>query len=204
MPPMPVYYVGKGSQFGVLDMFDGARQEDYEAALRRLESSSLLDLARRRADAGGLTRGDVQHFHDEWLGEPGATVGVKAGEQDRRWWPDQHVELVLRAGIRKALELALPNDEHGLLAVEALWVCAAEGVFYVYVNEGPRQVTIIVYTPPPKYSERERELDERIWVIKARDDYDAGVPGEIRRLNPDDDWPVLIERRLRYAAQTNA
>lgn len=189
MPPMPVYYVGKGAQFGVLDMFDGTRQEDYEAALARLESTSLRELAEQRVSAGGLTDGDVEHFRNDWLGT---------------WWPQQHVEAVLRAGIRKALQTALPSDRHGLLPVEALWVCADETVFHVYVNEGPRQVTVIVYTPPPEYSDRDREVEERIWVVKARDDFDDALPGEITRLNPDDEWPVLIERQLRYTAETSA
>ena len=87
--------------------------------------------------------------------------------------------------------------------MEALWVCADENVFQVYVNEGPHQVTIIVYTPPPKhYPDRVHELRERIWVVKARDDFDDDLEGHIRHLNPDDGWPVLIERQLSYAVRT--
>ena len=37
---------------------------------------------------------------------------------------------------------------------------------------------------------------------QTRDDYDDTIPGPITRLNPDDEWPVLIERQLRYVAQT--
>jgi hypothetical protein len=188
---MPVYYVGKGSQFGVLDMFDGTNQEDYEAALGRLESpSSLAQLAEQRAEAGGLSDRDVEHFEHDWLGDT--------------WWAAKHVALVLRAGIRRALQTALPNERHGLLPIEALWVCASEDVFQVYVNEGPHQVTIIVYTPPPQYSTRDRELEERIWVVKTRDDWDETLPGPVTRLNPEHEWPVLIERQLRYAAAAGA
>ena len=128
MPPMPVYYVGKGRQFRVLDMFDGTQQEIYDETLARLDDTSLSELAERRAAAGGLTDQDVRHFENDWL---------------RTWWPQKHVELILRAGIRKAIQTALPNSDHGLLPIEALWVCSNEGVFQVYVNEGPHQVTVI-------------------------------------------------------------
>ena len=188
MPPMPVYYVGKGSQFRVLDMFDGTQQELYDETLARLEDTPLTELAQHRADEGGLTDQDVQHFENDWLGT---------------WWQHKHVGLILRAGIRKAIQIALPNDDHDLLPIEALWVCADDGVFQVYVNEGPHQVTVIVYTPPPElYASQRQELEERIWVVKTRDDYDDTIPGPITRLNPEDEWPVLIERQLRYVAQT--
>lgn len=189
MPPMPVYYVGKGTQFGVLDMFDGTDRAVYDAALERL-NRPLAELAVERAAKGGLSETDVRHFDKDWLGND--------------WWPNKHVELILRAGIRKALEVATANDRDNPLPVEALWVCADEDVFQVYVNEGPHQVTMIVYTPPPKhYPGRQRELDERIWVVKTRDDFDGTLEGSpIQHLNPHDEWPVLIERQLRYVAET--
>jgi hypothetical protein len=34
------------------------------------------------------------------------------------------------------------------LPIESLWVCANEGEFQVYISEGPRQITVIVFTPP--------------------------------------------------------
>ena len=88
-----------------------------------------------------------------------------------------------------------------MLPIEALWVCADEDVFQVYVNQGPHQVTVIVYTPPPgSYAARAHELNENIWVVKVRDDYDGTLHGsEIHRLTPESDWPVLIERQLRYS-----
>ena len=189
MPPMPVYYVGKGTQFGVLDMFDGTDRAVYDAALERL-NRPLGELAAERAAKGGLSNTDVRHFDKDWLGE--------------EWWPNKHVELILRAGIRKALEVATQNEREKLLPVEALWVCADENVFQVYVNEGPHQVTMIVYTPPPKhYPEREHELQERIWVVKTRDDFDDNLKGShIQRLNAHDEWPILIERQLSYAVRT--
>jgi hypothetical protein len=190
MPPMPVYYVGKGRQFRVLDMFDGTQQEIYDETLARLDDTSLSELAERRAAEGGLTDQDVQHFENDWL---------------RKWWPQKHVEVILRAGIRKAIQTALPNSARGLLPIEALWVCSNEGVFQVYVNEGPHQVTVILYTPPPvEYAERAQELEEHIWVVKTRDDFDETIPGPITRLSPpEQEWPVLIERQLRYVAETS-
>ena len=197
MPPMPVYYVGKGTQFRVLDMFDGTNQAVYDAALDRLDSQlSLTELADARMAAptehASLSETDVKHFRKDWL---------------KDWWPNLNVELVLRGGIRKALQVALPNDERAtLLPVEALWVCADEEVFHVYVNEGPHQVTVIIFTPPPEYEDPplpRQIFEERIWVVKTRDDwddtYDTLTAPSIVRLNPGAEWPILIERQLHYA-----
>ena len=143
----------------------------------------------------GLLKSDVQHFREDWLG-----VGVP---KEEKWWPDKHVELVLRAGIHKAIKTALPHDDRDrLLPIEALWVCSNDGVFQVYVNEGPHQVTVIVYTPPPEmYPDLAHDAKELIWVVKTRDDFDDTIEGEITRLSADGEWPVLIERQLRYASQ---
>jgi hypothetical protein len=41
-------------------------------------------------------------------------------------------------------------------------------------------------------------------VVKTRDDFDGAYPNEtIRRLTPEEDWPVLIERRLSYVEQAS-
>jgi hypothetical protein len=187
MPPMPVYYVGKGSQFGVLDRFDGAHRERYDEAIARLQgAASLEQLAEQRRLAGdsALSTNDVAHFRNDWL---------------TNWWKGKNVALVLRAGILRALQLALPQPHRErLLPVEAIWVCAQEDVFHVYVNEGPNQVTMIVYTPPPDdYSARGPAHPERIWVIKTRDDFD--LEEGTTRLNPGVEWPVLIEHQLQYS-----
>jgi hypothetical protein len=196
---MPVYYVGKGSQFGVFDkLFDGTERDIYDATIENLDKYTLMELTHERRAQGFkgdqvLTDIDVEHFEKDWLGT---------------WWPYQHVELVLKAGIKKAVQTALPeNNEKGeLLPIEALWVCASENVFHVYVNEGPHQITMIVYTPPPgNYYARAGVLHERISVVKVRDDFDGVLRGsELTRLNPDDDWPVLIVRDLQYETQPGA
>lgn len=201
MPPMPVYYVGKGSQFGVFDkLFDGTDRDIYDATVENLDKYSLMELTHARRAAGFkgdpdlLTDVDVDHFEKDWLGA---------------WWPYKHVELVLKAGIKKAIQTALPeNNQKGeLLPIEALWVCAAEDVFQVYVNEGPHQITMIVYTPPPGnyYGRRAGVLRERISVVKVRDDFDDVLRGSgLTRLNDEADWPVLITRDLQYETDPGA
>jgi hypothetical protein len=196
---MPVYYVGKGSQFGVFDkLFDGTDREIYDATIENLDNYSLMELTHVRRTQGFkgdqvLTDIDVEHFEKDWLG---------------KWWPYKHVELVLKAGIKKAIQTALPenNQKDELLPIEALWVCATEDVFQVYVNEGPHQITMIVYTPPPgNYYARAGVLHERISVVKVRDDFDGLLHGsELTRLNQQDEWPVLIVRDLQYETQPGA
>jgi len=197
MPPMPVYYVGKGSQFGVFDkLFDGTDRGIYDVTIENLDNYSLMELTQQRRAQGFkgvdvLSDVDVEHFEKDWLGA---------------WWQYKHVELVLKAGIKQALQTALPenNEANTLLPIEALWVCAADDVFQVYVNEGPHQITMIVYTPPPGnyYGRREGVLRERIAVVKVRDDFDDTLRGsELTRLNDEQDWPVLIVRYLQYETQ---
>jgi len=200
---MPVYYLGKGAQFAVLDdLFDGTNEDVYRSALRDLGESSLSALTERRQAAGSrLTDTDVRHFGSHWLG---------AGE--KAWWPNLDVERVFTAGLQKAIETALPKakDKDGidrrLLPIEALWVCANENVFHVYVNEGPHQVTMIVYTPPPgSYEATSNQFDENMWVVKIRDNFDGTLQGSpIIRLNPGEEWPIIITRQLQYTNETQA
>jgi hypothetical protein len=192
MPSMPIYFVGKGSQFGVLDTkYTGEDPGVYEAAISALESvdeGSMADLA-RESYGDGLSEGDLQHFHDDWL---------------RDWWQHKHVGELIRQGFLAALRLATEDDPDRPLPLEAVWVCANEGVFQVYVNKGPRQVTVLVFTPPPP-SEHDHvpdgtlTEDENIWVVKTLDDHDSRfAPEEIEVLN-EGSYPIIIKRRLKFA-----
>jgi hypothetical protein len=185
MPPMSVYFVGKGAPFEAFAIYDGTNEQVYQNMLDTLATTTLSQLAEDYAAQVGLSADDVAHFKSDWLGTSS-------------WWPGQHVELVLRAGIRRAIQAALPNESHTqLLPIEALWVSSQADVFHVYVNEGPYQVTILVYTPPMPEDAVEGERHERIWVVKTRDDADGDLKGSaITRLNAGDEWPVLIERQL--------
>lgn len=185
MPPMSVYFVGKGEPFEVFAMYDGTNEDLYREMLHTLETKTLGELAADYAAQIGLSEDNVTHFQSHWLGTSS-------------WWPGQHVELVFRAGIRRAIATALPNESHTqLLPIEALWVSSQADVFHVYVNEGPHQVTILVYTPPMPDDVTGGERHERIWVVKTRDDSDGDLEGSaITRLNAGEEWPVLIERQL--------
>lgn len=200
MPSMPIYFVGKGRQFGFLDhLFGGEKHEymqAYDAALQRIAAtSSLADLADQHArqwkgpHVAGLSPDDAEHFRNDWLS---------------RWWKGKDVQNVLRAGYKAAIERARDLE----LPIESLWVCAQEGQFQVYVCEGPRQVTVIVFTPPPpgegdarEHSQEPLTEDEPIWVVKKEDaddgTYTARGGGNVERIDTDDD---IILRRVRYAA----
>lgn len=191
MPSMPVYFVGKGSQFGVLDTkYTGENIEVYLDAISALESvdeASMADMARQRY-VEGLSDFDVEHFRKDWL---------------RDWWRTKHVGELIRQGFLAALRIAI-EDEANPLPLEAIWVCANENTFQVYVNRGPRQVTVLVFTPPPP-SQDEHIADEflteheNIWVVKTLDEDDQRIaPDEIEVLNEGQD-PVIIQRRLKFA-----
>lgn len=194
MPSMPIYRAGKGSQFGMLDRQFGGDKSSYmrayDAALQRIDQS-LTNLASRHEGPGELSHKDVEHFTQHWL-------------QDKDdWWPEGlHVEDVLRAGYAEAIRRARTLE----LPIESLWICADEKVdkdvppaFHVYIVEGPRQVTVIVYTPKPKEHVPASDLTEGepIWVVKARDKYDPGEPRVVRK--GADKTPDIIARQIRYA-----
>jgi hypothetical protein len=197
MPSMPIYFVGKGRQFGSLDhQFGGDKAEymkAYDDVLSRIDRP-LADLADQQAanwkgpHVAGLNTDDADHFRQDWLS---------------RWWSGKDVEEVLRAGYRAAIERARDLE----LPIESLWVCANEDEFQVYICEGPRQVTVIVFTPPPEERHGQREHtaaqlteDEPIWVVKKKDGDDdeytrrGGAPFEKVDAGKD-----IILRRVRFA-----
>lgn len=183
MPSMPNYFIGKGAQFELIDTQFGGDRESYmaayDAALGRLDAEGIVELARRHTEPDGgsrLTPGDVEHFEQDWIG----------------YWGDYPVEQVLRAGYRHAIELARDVEK----PIESLWVCADEDAFQVYVCEGPRQVTVLVFTPPPLEHVGEENLTENepIWVVKARDDYDHG---ECDRTEQVGDREIIVKRLTR-------
>jgi hypothetical protein len=196
MPSMPVYRAGKGSQFGMLDRQFGGDKSNYmsayDAALQRIDQS-LTNLASRHERPGELSHKDVDHFTKHWL-------------QDKDdWWPQGlDVEDVLRAGYAEAIRRARTLE----LPIESLWICADEKVaqgdkpaFHVYIVEGPRQVTVIVYTPKPREHTPENELTEGepIWVVKVRDEYDKGQPRVMKEVERDGEKVEIIARQVRYA-----
>jgi hypothetical protein len=189
MPSMPGYFVGKGYQFKMVDEQFGGDEESfmaaYDAALRRIDEP-LAELAENHArrDTGvldDLKQGDVTHFVRHWLGD---------------WWPGKRVEEVLRAGYREAIQRARKARK----PIESLWVCANENRFQVYVCEGERQFTVIVFTPPPREASHEprdtlTEL-EPIWVVKQADEDDEDMPGEFREVVPGE--RPIVTHQLRY------
>ena len=193
MPSMPTYFIAKGSQFGVLDgKYDGTDPEAYRNAQATLEGDlrPLGELAREHYNDQGLSEVDLNHFEEHWLHE---------------WWRKQRVERVLRQGFLSALKLAQADDPDHPMPIEALWVCADEKSFHVYVNKGPRQVTVLVFTPPPKEHVPVTNLleHEDIWVVKVEDKWDRDYwPEELVVRDGDEndaDGDRIIERRLRYA-----
>jgi hypothetical protein len=112
-------------------------------------------------------------------------------------WRGKRVEEVLRAGYREAITRAQAARK----PIESLWICAKEDRFQVYICEGDRQITVLVFTPPPKENEHEpvEELteDEPILVVKEHDDDDRKVNAHVDVLVPDDKKPIVVHR-LKY------
>jgi hypothetical protein len=186
MPSMPNYFAGKGSQFGLLDRQFGGEESEYmaayDAALERIDAP-LAELAERhRHDRDGqqaeLSEDDVEHFREHWLGS---------------WWREHPVEDVLRAGYAEAIRRA----RDAKLPIESLWICADEKTFQVYIVQGPRQITVIVFTPQPVEHVSEETLTEPepIWVVKARDQWDKGETTLVSRAREKD----IITKQLFYA-----
>jgi hypothetical protein len=61
--------------------------------------------------------------------------------------------------------------------MEVLWVCAQDPDFHVYYCEGPRQVTVLVFTPRPRgHTDLPLNHSESIWVVKVREPSDDQYP----------------------------
>jgi hypothetical protein len=190
MPSMPTYRAGKGSQFGLLDRQFGGDKSNYmaayDAALARIDDP-LGNLANAHSPAD-LTAKDVEHFKKHWL------------EDKDDWWPEGlHVEELLRAGYAEAIRRARTLE----LPIESLWICAEEPapVFQVYIVEGPRQVTVLVYTPKPKEHVPPDTLTqgEPIWVVEVKDKDDKGQPRVVKKIKRGDEEVEIIARQIRYA-----
>jgi hypothetical protein len=190
MPSMPGYFVGKGYQFLMLDRQFGGTEDEYmaayESALGRIDQP-LGELAEKHSDRNSglraeLKGGDANHFRQHWLGD---------------WWSGKRVEEVLRAGYREAITRAQAARK----PIESLWVCAKEDRFQVYICEGDRQITVLVFTPPPKENEHEPvetlTEDEPILVVKEHDEDDRRVNAHVDVLVPDDKKPIIVHR-LKY------
>lgn len=166
MPSMPTYHVNKGAQFGVLDdQFGGSGfLAEYDAALSRLQGPDpepLLDAgAAAHVAPNKLSSTDFDHFTQHWLGN---------------WWPQLAVSDTLRAGFVQAITHARTVQK----PMEVLWVCARDRAFHVYFCEGPRQVTVIVFTPPPAtHTTQPLDRIENIWVVKLREQDDDQYPSK--------------------------
>jgi hypothetical protein len=165
VPSMPTYHVNKGSQFGFLDTTLGGAnfRTELDAALTRLQGADpaavLNTAAHARVAPNRLTQNDFDHFVQDWLGGG--------------WWPQNAVPDTLRAGFTKAIEHAKARR----LPMEVLWVCARDPDFHVYYCEGPRQVTVLVFSPPPRgHTDLPLDHSENIWVVKLRDQFDDQYP----------------------------
>jgi hypothetical protein len=166
MPSMPTYHINKGSQFGFLDTTLGGTSylTECDAALRRLggaDPTAVLNAAASaRVTPGQLTPDDFNHFVQDWLGTPG-------------WWPANAVPDTLRAGFVQAITHAKAAGK----PIEVLWVCTHDPDFHVYYCEGPRQVTVLIFSPPPhEHTNLPLNHPESIWVVKLRDHFDNDYP----------------------------
>jgi hypothetical protein len=166
MPSMPTYHINKGSQFGFLDTTLGGTSylTECDAALRRLggaDPTAVLNAAASaRVTPGQLTPDDFNHFVQDWLGIPG-------------WWPANAVPDALRAGFVQAITHAKAAGK----PIEVLWVCTHDPDFHVYYCEGPRQVTVLIFSPPPhEHTNLPLNHPESIWVVKLRDHFDNDYP----------------------------
>jgi hypothetical protein len=163
---MPTYHINKGSQFGYLDATLGSNnfQGAYSAALTKLQGANpaavLNTAANARVAPNQLTQNDFNHFVGDWLG-------------GNNWWPQTAVPDTLRAGFVQAITRAQNANK----PIEVLWVCAVDRDFHVYYCDGPRQVTVLVFTPHPgQHTNLPLNRPENIWVVKLRDPFDARYP----------------------------
>ena len=185
MASMPGYNVSKGPFSNLDEWFDGTNPAVYTSALAMLAGSLEAAAVARFGAASKL----VTHFKTHWLSD----------DNNSNHWKKLQPEATLKAGLTAAIKKAQGNDPSRPKPMEFFWVCANEGEFNVYFSDGPHQVTVIVFTPPPLEAngnpkddfEDVANLDhaEQLWVVKPEDKYEtqgSGVyyPGPITQLVP--------------------
>lgn len=175
MASMPGYHISKGP-FDFLDgRFNGANPQNYIDALNRL-AGPLLAAAQARFPGDPK----VSHFQDDWL-----TSGNWAPLK-----PEQTLQAGLSAAIKAAIGVA-PTAPIPVAApatarpMEFFWICAREQEFHVYYFDGPRQVTVFIFTPPPiqpgggpnAVTPASLGTPEHLFVVKKRD-WESTPPGQ--------------------------
>jgi hypothetical protein len=169
---MPGYHISK-SPFAFLDQrFDGTNVGNYTAALTAI-AGGLLAAANARFPGNPPK---VQHFHDHWLGGPGP-------------WMQEEPEETLKEGLTAAIKTALGVSPTQPLPtpppttakpMEFFWICAREHSFHVYFFNGPRQVSVFIFTPPPvdpiPVATMTGWNGENLFVVK-KEDWESNPPG---------------------------
>ena len=149
MPSMPTYHVNKGSQFGFLDTTLGGA--NFRTELDAVRPGCRVRIRRRSQHRGARTC-CAQPAHAKRLRPFRPGLARRGG-----WWPQNAVPDTLRAGFTKAIEHAKARQ----LPMEVLWVCARDPDFHVYYCEGPRQVTVLVFSPHPADTQTCRSITAR-------------------------------------------
>lgn len=163
MASMPGYHITKGP-FAYLDqMFDGTNPGNYAAALATIGSPGGL------LGAAGARVGPAEFacFRDDWLGNPA--------------WNQRKPNETLREGLIAAINAAMQPNPANPKPMEFFWVCAREHTFQVYFCDRPRQVTVFIFTDPPKDPIPQQfgglTTGEGIFVVKAPSWENNPVPG---------------------------
>ena len=99
-------------------------------------AKTILDIAR---DSGLYDTDSTKHFEEHWLNSNGNGYWKKM---------QNHVNAVLRAGMKRACELFISNNY--AKPFEYFWVIAGDvnsSRWEVSISEGEHQVTVIFHTP---------------------------------------------------------
>ena len=130
MASMPGYHINKGPFAFLDDTFDGTNPGNYTAALAAI-AGGLLGAATTRLGPGT----QLTCFQNQWLGNPG--------------WNQFKPEATLQQGLTAAINAALAPDPAHPKPMEFFWICAREPTFELYFSDGPHQVNVFIFTPPP-------------------------------------------------------
>jgi hypothetical protein len=198
MGSMPIYNISKGP-FADLDArFDGTIKQNYHDALDTLNTTDLLTATQQRY---GATNKKTQHFEDDWLGS--------ANNPAKYNWSNLRIDDTLKWGLIQAIETALQTDPPK--PMEFFWVCANDHSFHIYFHDGPHQVTVMIFTPPPLVGVNgnpnangfrdpaDLTTPENLFVVKKYEVSDAGTyPSPITILYPPDPAspPEIIMREI--------
>ncbi len=149
MPIMCATIYAKGSVMRNFDAYFANPQNVPYADLIQQLSDPAVKFTKVFKQQKVLSGGDAKHMNKHWF-----------SDQPPGYWPlHRGKENILKQGAIRAMKCAMQRG----LPIVSSWICTG-GQWQVIVEECPKQVNLLIATPPPPMLPEEATQQENIWI----------------------------------------